>query len=211
MFKIIFFAMLLIIFNLNICFAYVESGKQEYTNLKLEYPLVYLENKDIQDKINTDIASYVYALKGKYDSGEIYSGWMKYQLKYEDEQYLSVTITSYWYYAGAAHGMYNTVGLVFDKNTGNRIPLSYFVPIQSPQQLEYQGVKGLVTKLYNGNMQRIPLRNGWSIKRISQDYFLNGNGTIYLIYQPYELGPFSDGNTYVEFTPKAIDYFKRMK
>lgn len=51
--------MLLIIFNLNICFAYVESGKQEYTNLKLEYPLVYLENKAIQDKINTDIASYI--------------------------------------------------------------------------------------------------------------------------------------------------------
>lgn len=60
-------------------------------------------------------------------------------------------------------------------------------------------------------MKQIPLRNGWDVDRVSEDYYLGGNGTIYLIYQPYELASFADGNTYIEFTPQAIEYFKRMQ
>jgi hypothetical protein len=39
---------------------------------------------------------------------------------------------------------------------------------------------------------------------------LKGKGAIGLVYQPYELGPFSYGNTFVEFSPNAIEYFNRM-
>lgn len=195
----------------SLCLAYVDSGEQNYTNLKLKYPIVYLNDQDVQNKINTDIATYVYKLKGRYDAGNFYQGSMKYSLKFEDENYISLTITSYWYNAGAAHGMYETVGLVYDKHTGNKIPISYFVPIQSAEQLENIGIRGHVTKLYNQGMKQIPLRNGWDVDRVSEDYYLGGNGTIYLIYQPYELASFADGNTYIEFTPQAIEYFRRMQ
>lgn len=207
--KLFLLTMFIIMLVPSFCFAYVETGKQEYTNLTLEYPLVYLDNKNIQDKINTDIANYVYDFKGKYDNGKFYKGFMKYIVGYEDEKYLSIVIKIS--YTSGYRGTYNLIGLVYDKHTGNKIPVSYFVPIQSAEQLENIGIRGHVTKLYNQGMKQIPLRNGWDVDRVSEDYYLGGNGTIYLIYQPYELASFADGNTYIEFTPQAIEYFKRMQ
>ena len=193
------------------CLAYassVASGSQVYTNLNLSYPLVYLDDKIAQDKINTDIAKYVYELKGRYDNGEFYNGWMKYKVMYEDDKYLSIILTRYFYWAGAAHGLYTEKGVVYNKYTGDKIPLSYFLPIKSAEEIEY-GILDFVTPLYNENMKRIYLNRNKNVKRISEDYFLGGNGTIYLIYQPYELASFADGATRVQFTSQAIDYFKR--
>ena len=44
----------------------------------------------------------------------------------------------------------------------------------------------------------------------SDNYCLRGKGNIDLVYQPYELGPYAAGNTYIGFAPKAIEYFNRM-
>lgn len=192
----------------SICFAYVDTGQQNYTNLELKYPIVYLKDEAIQNKINTDIANYVYNFKGQFDAGQFYSGKMSYEVKYEDDKYVSFTLKTYWYNPGAAHGMYTTYGLVYDKITGEKVPVSNFIPIKSTQQIEL-ALNTNVLKLYNQSMKQI--KNNFShVKRISIDYFLAGNGKIYLIYQPYELASFADGNTYIEFTPEAIDYFNRM-
>lgn len=184
----------------------VAKGEQNYVSLKLEYPLVYLNNIEAQNKINTDIAKYVYELKDNYDKGYFYDGYMNYSVKYEDEQYLSVTLTRY-FNGGGAHGLYNVKGLVYDKKTGNRVPLSYFVTIKSPKQIEYS-LRGYVAQLYNERMQQIYLGNN-HVTKISEDYYLAGNGIIYLIYQPYQLSSFSEGATRVRLDNVALDYIKR--
>lgn len=207
--KLFLLTMFIIMLIPSLCLAYVDSGEQNYTNLKLKYPIVYLNNQDIQNKINTDIATFVYDFKGRYDNGNFYKGDMNYQVKLEDDNYISLTITTYWSNRGSAHGIYKTIGLVYDKHTGNKIPVSYFVPIKSAEQLEYTGIRGNVLQLYNESMRKISLGN-FNINRVSEDYFLGGNGTVYLIYQPYELASFRDGNTYIKFTPEAINYFKHI-
>ncbi|WP_286034457.1 hypothetical protein [Megamonas hypermegale] len=197
-----------IILTTSNCFAFVDEGKQSYTNLEMSYPIIYLEDTTAQNKINTDIANYVWKFKNRYDKGEFFNGKMKYYIKYEDDNLLSIILEQNWYNAGAAHGYYTHTGLVYNKKTGERIPLSYFVPIKDANQLQYAGIFSNVTKLYN--WQHKEIHNNYKTKRISQDYYLGGNGTIYLLYQPYELGCFADGVVSVEFTPEAIDYFKRL-
>lgn len=189
-------------------FAMVGTGEQSDVNMNLKYPLVYLDNKEAQDTINSDIANYVDNLKDRYYSGNVYQAKMSYNVMYENNQYLSITIISYWYWAGAAHGMYTKYGLVYDKNTGARVPVSNFVSIATPEQID-NGIRGYVLDLLSENGNRLYLGSYARVKRISSDYYLGGNGTIYLIYQPYELSSFSNGATSVKFTLQAIDYFNR--
>lgn len=197
-----------ILLMVSSCFAFVDEGKQSYTNLDMSYPIVYLDDANVQNKINTDIANYIWQFKNRYDRGEFYSGNMKYYVKYEDDNLLSIVLEQEWFRGGAAHDYYVQRGLVYDKKTGERIPLSYFVPIKDAKQLLYSGIFSGITKLYNWQHKQIS--NDCRTGRVSQDYYLGGNGTVYLLYQPYELGSFADGVVSVEFTPTAIDYFKRL-
>ena len=207
--RIFFLMFFLFLLPFSTAFAMVETGEQSDVNMDLKYPLVYLDNQAAQDAINSDIANYVDDLKGRYYSGEVYKVTMTYNVAYEDAQYLSITIISYWYNEGAAHGMYTKYGLVYDKSTGARVPVSNFVPIATPEQIDC-GIRGYTLELLSETGKRLYLGSYEKVKRISSDYYLGGNGTIYLIYQPYELSSFSNGATSVQFTPKAIDYFNRM-
>ena len=67
-----------------------------------------------------------------------------------------------------------------------------------------------VLSYYTGNHTKSYIPNGWSVKYVTDNYCLRGKGNIDLVYQPYELGPYAAGNTYIGFTPKAIEYFNRM-
>lgn len=204
--KYLIFIALVMLLMTNNCFATVETGEQNYTNLKLQYPLVYLNDQQAQDKINTDIAKYVYAFKGSYDNGDFYQGNMRYEIKYEDDKYLSLLLKSYSYNVGAVHGYTVNTGLVYDKTTGNRVPFQTFIPIQSPAFIE-RLINEHIVNLYNAQMKQI--RPYAHIKRMSDDYYLSNDGSIYLIYQEYELASYAQGATRIKFTPEAIDYMYR--
>lgn len=195
----------------NTCFATVETGEQNYTNLKLQYPLVYLTDQQAQDKINTDIARYVYDFKGRYDNGEFYQGKMSYEIKYEDDKYLSLLLKGYIYNAGAAHGYSGIWGIVYDKNTGDRVPFQNFVPIKSAEFIE-RLINENIVNLYDSQMNRVNLYSRYGenhVKRMSNDFYISSDGSVYLLYQEYELGPYSYGATRIKFTPEAIDYIYR--
>ena len=65
-------------------------------------------------------------------------------------------------------------------------------------------------RFYSEGHKKADLLPNWNVEYVSDNYYLKGKGAIGLVYQPYELGPFSYGNTFVEFSPKAIEYFNRM-
>lgn len=191
--------------------AYVESGSISEMQLKMVYPLVYTDNASSQQSINSDIANIVYNMKQTYDAGKYYAAGMSYEVTYEDENVISILLHSGAdIYIGAAHGMIWDTGLVYDKNTGNRIPRAYYVNIAAPDQIQY-GLIGHILTAYSRDMKpnHFYEQAGWEVKSISDNYILGGNGIVYLIYQPYIIGPFGAGPIKVEFTPKAIDYFSR--
>lgn len=199
--KLLLLTMFIIMLVPSFCFAYVETGKQEYTNLTLEYPLVYLDNKNIQDKINTDIANYVYDFKGKYDNGKFYKGFMKYIVGYEDEKYLSIVMKIS--YTSGYRGTYQLIGLVYDKNNGNNVPLNNFINFYSTDELNNL-VNNYIVPVYNNKGQRLSVPR--KINYISQNYALLKDGIIVLIYPIETLGCNADGVTNIQFSPKEIDY-----
>lgn len=179
----------------------IATGEQSYINLSLKYPLVYLENKEVQEKINRSISNYVYNFKSKYDNGDFINGRMRYKVKYEDEEYISLILT-FSEYTGGAHDTYYGKGIVYSKKTGNIIPLENFVRIKSIDDLNTMFIL-----TYDENM--FLFNKDSSIKRISSDYYLGENGNIYLMYQPYELGGFGYGLTSVKISAEMVDYFNR--
>lgn len=177
--------------------------------MDLKYPLVYTENAVAQTAINTDIAAYVGEAKDAYYNRHVYQVSQSYKVTYEDKDVVSLLLTTYYYRAGAAHGSYRTQGMVYDKRTGQRVPLYNYVKIASAKQLD-TAVRDGVLSFYTSTRKRTYLPQGWHVDYASDNYFLSGKGYINLVYQPYELGPFSYGNTFIEFSPKAIEYFNRM-
>lgn len=190
-------------------YAQVVTGSQEDGNLSLKYPLVYTDNEAAQASINGDIATYVLAAKDDYYNKHIYKVSQSYKVTYEDDQVVSILLTTSHYHMGAAHSLYSTRGLVYNKVTGQRIPLYNYIKIASAEQLE-QGLRAGVLGFYSGNHQPARLLPSWSVKYASDNYCLRGKGYIDLVYQPYELGPFAYGNTFIAFSPSAIEYFNRM-
>ena len=194
-------------------FAFVGSGTASDNNYKMTYPIVYLENNQYaQDKINSDLYHYIASFKDDYYSGKIISGSFNYDVKFEDSQYVSIMIKeSRYIYAGAAHGMIFTNCVTYDKKTGNRLDLPYFVKL---------GTDDLVTilnmTLYDASDKVIPhsrsfvneyLRSGNA--KISDNYYLAGGGRIALVYPPYALAAFAFGPTHIIIDSTYVDYFNR--
>ena len=117
-------------------YAKVVTGSQSDANLDLKYPLVYTDSAYAQQAINTDIANYVLEAKDMYYNQHIYKVAQNYKVTYEDSQVVSILLTTYHYYAGAVHGMTNTRGLVYNKITGQRVPLYNYVKIDNAEQLD---------------------------------------------------------------------------
>ena len=190
-------------------YAKVVTGSQSDANLDLKYPLVYTDSAYAQQAINTDIANYVLKAKDMYYNQHVYQVNQNYKVTYEDDQVVSILLTTGYYNAGAVHGMYNTKGLVYNKVTGERIPLYNYIKIANADQLQVGVISGVLS-FYNGAHKKVDIPRGWRVSYASDNYCLRGKGYIDLVYQPYQLGPFSYGTTYIGFNPSAIEYFNRL-
>lgn len=194
----------------SVASASVQTGSIQKINLDLKYPPVYTQNQTAQKKINQDIATWVYNSKRDYDNGEFLSVETQYEVTYEDDSVISIMFVNLSYPAGVAHQWTSYDGIVYDKRTGNRIPLYNYVHIRNAQQLE-DGLYSGVLSLHDESGEEITYDGtNWPVERVSQDYLLRGGGTIDLLYSPYELAPFAAGATSIRFDPEAINYFNRM-
>ncbi|WP_337774486.1 DUF3298 and DUF4163 domain-containing protein [Mitsuokella jalaludinii] len=191
--------------------ASVYEEKDSAINYTMSYPMVYLDhNQEAQDRINSDIYNYIGAFRTDYYDGKFVNGFFKYEVKYEDDDVLSLMIIDYRYYGGA-HGLEKGIGLNYSKKTGQRLPLSYFVRLR-PGDIS----KVFSLPIYNRRNQHIPYRITKDFtpytkdhKGITDNFYLMGNGAIALIYQPYELAPYASGITHIVISAKYVDYFNR--
>ena len=163
-----------LILQISTVFASVEKHIDKQINYEMEYPIVYTKNQAAQDKINQDIYKYIAAFRNDYNAGEFYSGSFSYKVRFEDEKYISITMTQFEHSRGAASGFLKVYGVVYDKNFGKKLPLSHFVKITLDDLYGYYFYDGFV-------------EDGTEIKQyvhpeyISENYYLLGNGGIALI------------------------------
>ncbi len=170
------------------------------------YPVVQIQNMRAQQIINNDLKQYFVVSPQNLAANDVVEKQLFFTVKYEDNQWLSLVIHDYTYTRGAAHGMRIDKGLVYNKMTGERVPLSYFVNIKDMNQI-YLGI--LTQSINFGSIMGKPLPYSYDFKlptqQVPDNYFLAGNASVGIIFQPYEMGPYSYGTTVATLPP---DYVK---
>ena len=201
----IFVLALLIFLQSGTAFASVGTNTDNGVNYEMSYPIVYTNNKAVQDKINQDIYHYIAAFRDDYNAGKFYKGRFSYKLKFENDDYVSLTITDSRYHMGAAHPDAFVHGVVYDKHTGRKLPLSHFLRITvADLKWFYHG------HLYSSSGKKTDGDSlGWRSNKVSDDYYLLGNGGIALIYQKYALSFGYEGATTIRLTREEVEYFNR--
>lgn len=82
-----------ILVPLSLVSASVYEETDSAINYTMSYPIVYLDHsQEAQDRINSDIYNYIYAFKADYNDGKFINGSFKYEVKYEDDDVLSLMI-----------------------------------------------------------------------------------------------------------------------
>ena len=179
---------------------------EENFKIDLKYPAVVLDDTQATHRIN---AYYSHAIDS-FTKEIVRSGYNEastsYEVKYEDDKYLSLA-TTYWHYLkGAAHGMYYTDSAVFAKNTGAALPLSHFLP-QLPQvEALDQAIREGKVPFYSINSpEPLGVDNFFGLDHISDSYYIDADRNVYLVYAPYDLACYAVGTTVVKLNPEIIE------
>lgn len=202
----------LIVLPFGVGQASVEKHTESAINYQMSYPIVYVDGSlEAQNRINSDIYQYIAGFRNDYAAGKFYKGNFSYKVQYEDAHVVSLTIADYRYNEGAAHGYTVTRGLTYSKDTGEKLPLPYFVKISTADKRLI-----LSQPIYDIRNERIPLDKTfardsfmWDHLKISDNYYLAGGGTVELLYPPYQLGAYALGTLRVELSPSIIDWLNR--
>lgn len=213
---------LLIIFALSLLYilpvqASVTSKEESTAQYKLSYPVVTANTPEATAAINGDIQGYVNdflsAMKnGTQEPGLVEGqrlhytdGAMAYKVCYEDDEVLSLIFTDY-RFSGGAHGMHSDNGLVYDKNTGVKRPLSYYLHI-TPDQLQAESKDNLYS-LEGKSLTGIG-RLG-DVTRVPSSYYLGGNGMVCPIFTLYELVPYAYGSPCIHISGEKATYYNNL-
>ena len=180
--------------------AYTGQGTMKGNDLDITYPIVFTQRPYAQRRINDDLYRLVKDTFDSYADKEFVSAYMDYEVTYEDDDVISLLIHVSRYPDKAAHNWNETYGLVYNKRTGSRIPLSHYVRIKDAAQLQ----KALDEA---GNPQTFYKDDMFGVSELTDSYVLRKNGNIDLVYGPYGLGPYAAGTMTIPLNREAVAYF----
>lgn len=173
----------------------VETGD----NFKFTYPVFSFENQKAETKANSFISKEVDKTAKLLRNPMYREVATSYEVINENDDFVSVTFTSY-NYTGGAHGMSTTYGVVFDKETGKRVPYTHFTDKVNAKQLKEDILEGKV-KVFTADLKtesKAPFLQDYKAFKVSKNYIVDKDGHVYLMYQPYELDSYAAGVTYVQ-------------
>lgn len=180
---------------------------ENYNGVTLSIPAVELENKAAEQKINKAIYAKIEDAKEfveKHKDMKMELG-SYYEVLRDDDKYLTIYLNCSFYPDRAAHPSHMSYGMVFDKKTGKQLPLSHFVQLPSLNRMK-QFVKYGYFDLEAADGSKLPYNDKiFGLEYISDQYLLDDTDNIRLLYQRYDLGPYSAGNTYVAIDKMYID------
>ena len=163
---------------------------------ELVYPVFECDDPDIKEAINADI--YTRASRTADAARQNYTTSFRYELKMENAHYLSLVFFPGGYEEGAMHGMYTGVGVVYDKTTGEKVPLSHFADVTVEDLIRLQRAGHFLhvdgTPIPKDHIQGCP-------GHVPEDYYLTSWGQIGVLFPPYALASFADGVTVINVAP----------
>lgn len=189
-------------------FAAVTSITEERTNWSISFPKVSIEkNIKAQKFINKDLQSYYDNLKTGFKDGSYSRCEASYKVHYEDENIVSISLQLAGYPEGGCGNHTRTISLVYNKKSGEKLPLSNYVHI-SPEDLEQQKYSNTYSFESNNPFDSNNLHPS-PIKEVPKNYFLPGDGTVCIVFNPYDLSAGASGALYIKLKPEYINYLNK--
>lgn len=173
----------------------VETGDK----FNFTYPVFSFDSEKATTKTNNFVAKQIKNTAKLLENPVYRDVSTNYQLFDETDKYVSFTFTTA-NYTGGAHGMYYTRGVVFDKETGKRLPYTEFAPKISAKQLKEDILNGKLN-VFTSDLKTkttAPFLKDTNNFKVSKDFVIDKDQHVYLIYQPYELDCYAAGETYVQ-------------
>lgn len=170
----------------------VKEQRMQEDQFKVKYQqFTGIENQMAQRKINMDVKVAVdrFIADRKKDKRNIESV-VSYKVYYTDKDKLSFEVLLY-EYNGGAHGMSYVSGFVYDVKTGDRLSLT--------RLFDYRPSEINRTIFSHAKEHEIYLFDEFAgIKEYPQNFYLNEQGKAVLLFQQYEIAPYSSGIIRVE-------------
>lgn len=176
-------------------FAKVESEQARIADLEMTWPVVETKNKKADSLINKDIKSFMDDFRAGFVDRKFTSGRTWYETKYEDNQLVSLVLSDL-----RSEGNENNVrtrGVVYELDTGSRLPLSAFVRVTVADLNGY-----LARQCYNSS--DVKIHPDKQVTRVPEDFFLNPDGSISILFQTKEVGGLLDGPVYIRLSQSDL-------
>lgn len=176
-------------------FAEVESEQALVGNLEMTWPVVHTKNKKADTLINKDIKSFMDDFRAGFVDRKFTAGRTWYEAKYEDTQLVSLVLNDL--RSQGNDNKVKTAGVVYELASGQRLPLSAFVRVTVDDLNGY-----LANQCYNSSDVKIHPEK--KVTRVPEDFFLNQDGSISILFQTEELGTLLDGPAYIRLTQQDL-------
>lgn len=172
-------------------FAKVEREEAQIANLEMTWPVVETKNKKADALINKDIKSFMDDFRAGFVDRKFTSGRTWYETKYEDNQLVSLVLSDL--RSEGNENKVKTTGVVYELDSGARLPLSAFVRVTVADLNGY-----LASQCYNSS--DVKIHPDKKVTRVPEDFFLNPDGSISILFQTDELGTLLDGPVYIRLS-----------
>ena len=176
-------------------FAEVESEQAQVGNLEMTWPVVHTKNKKADTLINKDIKSFMDDFRAGFVDRKFTAGRTWSEAKYEDAQLVSLVLSDL--RSQGNDNKVKTAGVVYELASGQRLPLSAFVRVTVDDLNGY-----LANQCYNSSDVKIHPEK--KVTRVPEDFFLNQDGSISILFQTEELGTLLDGPAYIRLTQQDL-------
>ena len=167
-----------------------------FGNAEISYPLVIAKNDDATAKINRVIRAEVkHFIDGLKDSENNIGGvGVDYEIPCNHENgILSIVLTEYVYFEGAAHPLTFKRGLNFNSDSGVRLTSDTLTEIaKKPTDYTPADITAKL-KIYS-KKNNLPLSTDFQeLTAIPEDFYFDDNLHVHFIFQQYEVAPYAAG------------------
>ncbi len=165
-----------------------------------KYPVFSEEAPKAASRMNNDIQKYIEKTRKLLKDDGMQTVGSNYYVISETDEYISLNLVTWEYRQHAAHPSSYTHGLVYDKATGRQLPYTHFAQKLDVAQLK-QDILSKKLTVYCADLQttsEAPFLKDCEHFTVSKDYQVSPEGSVYLIYQPYDLDCYAAGPTFVK-------------
>ena len=182
---------MLVLINVTCSAATIETAHFQ-DNDNLIYPVVRVEDKAVERKINETIIVEVY--QSVYEFGGTYTQFDIGSNEAGNTVILSIIMTVSQYNKGAAHPLYYRRALNFNTSSGELMDISYLTEVGEgfrTGELTQRLNEKLQAKAERENLFLFP--EALPLKELPKEFYWDENLHVHFIFQHYDVAPYAAG------------------